>query len=73
VVVAWVRAQIRASGANRTVAISLVLIKPRPPDLGWTFRDPTASDRSWVRGRRSTSRRGFARDKGDGHDRALGV
>jgi hypothetical protein len=33
-----VNARIRASGANQTVAISLVLIKPRPPDLGWTSK-----------------------------------
>jgi hypothetical protein len=36
-------------------------------------RDPTVSDRSWVRWRRSTSRRGFTGDEGDDHDKALGV
>jgi hypothetical protein len=33
---ARVRARIRASSANQTVAIRLVLIKPRPLDLRWT-------------------------------------
>jgi hypothetical protein len=36
-------------------------------------RDPTAGDWSWVRWHRSTLRRGFAGDEGDGHSRALGV
>jgi hypothetical protein len=36
-------------------------------------RDPTAGDRSWVRWRRSTSRRGLAGDEGDSHGGALGA